>query len=158
MVTAINSALLCLLIISPLLGGCSSTQSSWQCAMVPSSPCKKLSLPPKNAFQNLEIVLHKEKDETRAIINVYGIPLKTDGKTQITLTLDGQRTYYAATVLEGGQRIILPSEAEAKLLDALYQKKPLVLAAGRYCTEVNYEGFEEPLSLFQNDTTSSFFL
>jgi hypothetical protein len=146
-----------LLIASLLLvASCSSSKSSWQCASLPSSPCKKLYLTPQNTFQNLEIVLHKEGEEERSVINVYGIPLKpeSDGRTKVALTLDGTSTYYSAHLLEGGQRVLLPSDANQKLLEALYQKKPFDLAVGRYSTSVHYEGFEEPFSEFQNIQTS----
>lgn len=136
-----------------LFSSCSANRSSWNYASIPSAPCQRLCLAPKNSFKNLEIALQKENEGTRAIINVYAIPLKpeSDGKTKVTLTLDGTSTSYTATVLEGGQRIVLPSDAEQKLINALFQKKPLVLATGRYSTEVNYEGFEEPFSHFQNN-------
>lgn len=145
-----------LLILAFLLASCSSNKSSWQCASLPSSPCKKLYLTPQNTFQNLEIVLQKDGEESKAMINVYGIPLKAerDGRTKLVLTLDGTSTCYSAYLLEGGQRIVLPNDAEQKLLEALYQKKPLELAAGRYSTKVCYEGFEEPFSEFQNEKPS----
>lgn len=129
--------------------GCHSDKSSWQCAMVPSSPCKRLCLAPQNIFQNLEIVLQKEEERIKPVINAYGIPLKceSDGRTKVTLIVDGSANDYSAFLLQGGQRILLPDDAEQKLLEALYQKKSLTLIAGRYSTEVHYEGFEEPFIL-----------
>jgi hypothetical protein len=148
-----------LLILTLLLAAsCSANKPSWQCASIPSSSYtkKKLYLSPQNTFQNLEIVLQKEGEEEKALIHVYGIPLKPEGngRTQVTLTLDGTSTDYSAYLLEGGQRVLLPSDGEKKLLEALYQKKPVALAVGRYSTSVHYEGFEKSFFEFRNEETS----
>lgn len=123
-------------------------EHSWECASI--SPCAELSLPPKNAFRNLEIVLQKEKETPFLLINVYGIPLKPkqDGTIDVALNLQETSQIFSAKLLEGGQRILLPEIAQKAVLLALEQKKSFTLQAGRYCTEIHYEGFDESLMKF----------
>lgn len=150
---ALFSALCFLVPFLAVFCGCSPEKHGWACDSSTSSDANRyaiLYLPPENAFRNLEVELQKDTHGTRVYLNVYSQPLIPDasGKIDLIMKVADNGYRFKAQVLEGQQRLMLPTEAEALFLDAVRAKKPLAISVGRYHSVIHYECFEEELKKF----------
>ena len=133
------------------LSSCSPACHSWKCETIQAADSYAiLYLSPKNDFQNIEIELQKQRDGTCLYLSVYGIPLQTNaaGNIDVGLMINGETLTYRGYLLQGGHRIRLDSEAEAKLFEALCAHTPITIRVGRYSTEIHYEKFDDALKNF----------
>lgn len=70
--------------------------------------------------------------------------------TTVVLIIDEKPTTFKAPVLAGNQRILLPPYEKSLLLNALNEKKDIVIATGKYSAEVNLEAFEQEYTKFNS--------
>lgn len=136
--------------------GCSSSTSHWQRdSVVATQPdsCAILSLSPQQAHRNLEIVLHNQKGAVILFLNAYGMPFtpNEEGTVTVSMNIDESTATYQGRALQGNQRLILPQEAQTRLLEALKAHAVIYITAGRYTTEINYEGFDKAYEAFINE-------
>lgn len=103
-------------------------------------------------MRELEVELRKEQDQIAMYLNVYGIPLKVepDQTSLITFKIDDENFTYHAHLFEGNQRILLPSEAQKRLLEAFKRHADITITTGKYSTKIIYEGFEKTYDKFYN--------
>ena len=139
---------------------CATTADKWKLRRIDSSndmTCAHLYLPPQNTFRNLEVFFQKDGTDTKVFLNTYSTPFQKDeaGMTSLAIYVDNNPTYFKAHVLTGNQRILLPSDATELLLVALNKKKAIVVATGKYSTEVHSDDFDQLYNKFnspQRDT------
>lgn len=64
-------------------------------------------------------------------------------KTQVTVTIDDQPFVALADRLEGGQKLLMPSDATQSIITALLENRIVTIKAGRYLTEIITANFCE---------------
>ncbi|MFV0339568.1 MAG: hypothetical protein ACK5MA_02910 [Parachlamydiaceae bacterium] len=138
-----------------LLAACSKQEGSrWYCDTVCGSDTHSvLILSGSNSFKDLEIELQRTNDDKRIYLNGYGIPFtrNRNDKVDVMIQLDGQESLVEATLLQGGQSLRLPADAETELLNAIAERKPIYISIGRYSADVHYENFDKHFKKFTND-------
>lgn len=143
-----------------ILASCASTKDSWKLRRIDSSNdviCAHLSLPPKNAFRNLEVFFQKDGDDTKVFLNNYSTPFQKDeaGLATVVIYINDSSTYFKAPVLAGNQRILLPPDATQMLLLALNEKQAIVVTSGKYSAEVHSEDFDQAFNKFNSPRSGS---
>lgn len=118
----------------------------------PSYRLGKLYLPPQNSYTGLELELTRCNNDVRMYINVFSIPFTWNPCAPTTIELmvdiDGDCYSYQADCLQGGQRLLVPSEAANRIIDALVACKSVRIQAGRYSSEILCANFASLFSTF----------
>lgn len=94
--------------------------------------------------------LQRSGNETRIYLNAYGMPFRPteNGTLPVQIEIDGQSYVSQGIVLKGNQSVRIPSDMEDRLYQAIHEQKPVMIKAGRYSVEIQYEGFEKALKRF----------
>jgi hypothetical protein len=129
---------------------CTSSARSWTQERIDANfpqECSIMLLEPENPFHNLEIELQKQEESIVVYLNVHGTPITPlpDRTYPVIFDIDDQIFTYHAHVFEGNQRLLLPEKAQQQLLESLNREAKISIRAGKYHTDVTYEGFK-PMS------------
>lgn len=128
-----------------------SPENAWNAdAISGSTDHAVLRLTGTSRFKDLEVELQRSGSETRIYLNAYGMPFRPDenGTLPIQITIDTQNYTTQGIVLKGNQSVRIPSDMEEKLYQAIHEQRPVMIKAGRYSVEIQYEGFEKALKRF----------
>ncbi len=147
----LQRALLTLCLAS--LFGCSSPKSrQWEIQeIITQSPCfnaVKLILGPDSNYSYLELELTRTLSGIRFYINLLfleALPLKEDcTRTSIVIQFEDQNSWTIYPyLLQGGQRLLLPTDIANQLIDALLDERMFTIQVGRNVIEVTPNHFKE---------------
>lgn len=105
----------------------------------------RVYLPLCNRFCELEVEIIVDACATRTYLNalLLDLPFEEDNpsKTSVTINVEEQKFEFLADRFEGGQKILLPSEAQNLIIENLLQNKDMTIVVGRYVTEVTAKNF-----------------
>lgn len=89
----------------------------------------------------MEVEFVRTASGLRSYLNVHSLKFAEETahakKTEIVLISDGTERHYLADRLEGGQRLLLPPEAQEFLLDQLAENHSVRVVSGRFDVEVS---------------------
>ena len=123
-----------------LAASCQSNPSNWEVSETNSShlyyQAYRVSQKPDNLFRGMELEFVRTSSGTRAYLNVFSLkfsPYRSDeSKSKVVIRVDQDEQTFLAHRLKGGQRLLLPENAQHLLIQSLSENKPLVIIAGRF--------------------------
>lgn len=101
---------------------------------------------PTSSENNLEMELVRSASGTRLYINVFvlAVPYADDPtKTPVQIEVEELMQTVYAERFEGGQRVLLPPDATAWILESLLNNQTVKIFVGRYHAEVIPTGFAD---------------
>ncbi len=119
-----------------LLSACASPPK-WRLE-TPQGSCSRLSFPTRECY--FEIIRSCGTDWGYLNNYTFGFP---PGEIEITLIIEGQRYIFIGRVLEGFQRLLLPSEATQLTINALDSNSTVQIIAGNYQTTLHPLNFSD---------------
>ena len=132
-----------------LLLSCSSPCSNWvvedACGRCPGQNLQKITLTPENKFRELQIEIARTHSDERMYLNSLSLrfPHEQSDLRQTTVTVttaDGTRQFIAYR-FQGGQRLLLPEDAAALIIDKLLHSEIVALSVGRFHVEIPVQEF-----------------
>lgn len=105
------------------------------------TPCEKtvlLQYEPDNRFSGIELQFLRGDFGMITYLNVYCqtiLPSSLDPcASNVFIRIDDQDSFYLAHRMEGGQRLLLPEEAQEQLITNLWNGKEVTVLLDGYCT------------------------
>ncbi len=96
-------------------------------------------------YSSLSLEIVRTASGTRMYLNTYSLPLSpvSDNTNKIELTLSTENGSCPVFVdsLEGGQRLIIPSDVASDVICHLLEGKPVTLSIGRYQSTIIPDNF-----------------
>lgn len=135
---------------------------AFYCAISCSHPCRQWELikikadcPPityyqaylsaSNPFNGIEIELLSTGAETQLYLNVLALQFphcpENENQTEVTICIDDMQYVVNAERFLGGQRLLLPEEAQQLIICALIENRPVDISAGRYQATIVPDNF-----------------
>lgn len=118
--------------------------------VVTNDPCNnfgRLFLIPIDPYCGLELEISKVESGLRMYINVFSLEIKPETPKQNTVpvevTISEETRTYKAFIYQGGQRLLLPSEARDWIADALIDCGIVSISVSRYHADIIPDGFAE---------------
>lgn len=134
-----------------LLSACKSPcKQQWTIEkVITNSPCfnsGKIYHSPEDTFCGLELEITRGECGLRMYINVFSLEIRTDSPMQNTASVEvvclNQKHIFNAFLYQGGQRLLLPSQAKDLIIESLTQNETVCISVGgRYKSEINPEDF-----------------
>lgn len=127
---------------------CSKPCPKWQFQKIVSScphfSAGKIYLPPENPGSGLELEIARTSDDIRMYLNVFslGVCPSIENKVPLLLIINDIRYEALAEVFQGGQRVLLPAEIYAPILEALYSDVLITIYIGRYREAIFGPGYQ----------------
>jgi hypothetical protein len=114
----------------------------------------RLYLTPQDDFSGLELEITRGESGVRMYINVFSIEIKPETLTQNTAFVEVKRNdekqVFQAFLYQGGQRLLLPSQARDYIIDALYCNETIIITTDRYQSEITPNNFSEAYCILLN--------
>jgi hypothetical protein len=118
----------------------------------PTYNSQKMFLFPENEFRGVELEIIRTCSGEYVFLNVYALsfPREQDNPntTLVVISCGDLSNKYLADRFEGGQRLLLPKEAEMFIITKLLEGKQLTVSTGRFCSEIIPRGFCEAYHKF----------
>lgn len=122
------------------------------------SPCvhsKRILLLPENPYRGIGLQFVRTCSGERAYLDIYSLCFPKDmeepDSTLVRISSDAGSYEFRADRLEGGQRLLLPGDAESFLIEQLLNCRTLTISAGRYQDEITPRAFREAYRKYCRD-------
>lgn len=120
-----------------LLGSCTTNSSMLSSDRIPAkgSSASYFYTPPPKSPRDIQFLVFNLNGEERGLLYLFGPPLHAnhENKTiQFTITINQESTSGTATILEGGQKLLLEPSTTLQLISALKDHKAVSFSIGRY--------------------------
>jgi hypothetical protein len=136
-----------------LLSSCSKPCQEWEfeetitdCSAFNSA---KVSLSPTNEFRGLELELTKNAYDSRMYINVYSRQIQENpeqpGLVDFSIQINEETYENVGYLFEGGQRILMPTDATLLVINALTENKIITISVQQYSSEIIPTNFQKHL-------------
>ncbi len=134
-----------------------ATQAKWEYDEVishyPAVSSATLYFEPCNLFREMRLEICRTCSGLKTYLSIFSLSLPQEAsnphKTSITLACDGLELTFLADRLEGGQRLLLPKEAEEALIRWMLEDHIVTITCGRFQTEVPPKDFLKLHALFK---------
>lgn len=89
-------------------------------------------------------------------VNVYSFEIQPEApnlnSVEVDVAIEDERQKFKAFIYQGGQRLLLPTEARDLIINALFNKESVVISVGKYSGEIISAGFIEKYDSLMNLT------
>ena len=129
-----------------LLASCHS--DPWKTTAIYSSSREytlaRLSYPPSNPNNGMELEMTRFGEEIRAYINVYqyNFPLQNTNKTHLTIQTEDRSQTFILPLMEGEQRVRLTDRCLEYLLTSLSTHSSITLSSGHFTQTIHTKNFK----------------
>lgn len=155
-VIAIHSLLILLLMTS-----CSNKKALWEISETKtrhtSHQAFRISQKPNNIFRGIEVEFVRTSSGLRTYLNVHTLAFTENRfnhkKTEIVFISGGDEKSFLADRLEGGQRLLLPMEAQEFLLEKLSKNQSVKVISGRFDVDILPEELPSHLAKLRRNIT-----
>lgn len=131
---------------------CSTNQRQWVFDSNKAShndfKSNRMLLSPENNFSGLEVEIIQTSQSRLVYLNSFGAEILPEGTTSegyhfvnVTLTIDQQSNIYAAFLLNGGHRVLLPEDITLLIIDALHAHQTVEISIDQRSTVVIPDNF-----------------
>ncbi len=122
------------------------------------SPCvhsKRILLLPENQYRGIGLQFVRTRSGEWAYLDIYSLcfPKEREGpdSTLVHISSEEGSHEFRADRFEGGQRLLLPKDAEIFLIEELLKCRTLRISAGKYRDEITPRAFRAAYSKFCRD-------
>lgn len=134
-----------------LVTSCSQPCQQWQIqetiTRCPYYSSGKIFLSPNEEFGTLELEIDRGSSGLKMYVNAFilEIPSLPDdcSKAELIVSIENQSFTVITDRFEGGQRLLVPSEAANIIINALLECKTICLHAGRFQSTIISTGFPQ---------------